>query len=670
MIPQSDWIYDLETYPNIFTAAFIHSYSGSRRLFEISTRKNDVDELFTFLKWMSISNQRMVGFNNIAFDYPILHYLIDNYHYNLTVSTLYKKSQDLINASKDTAFMNIIRAKDRYIEQIDLYKIHHFDNSARRTSLKVLEFNMRSDSIQDLPFKPGKILTNSEMNDLIKYNFHDVNQTEKFYKFSLDNIRFRESLTKKHRRDFMNHSDARIGKDYFIMELEKRLPGSCYRTLNGNRIIRQTPRNEINLNDVIFPYIKFSNPEFNRILDYFKSKTINQTKGVFNKLIATVNGFDFVFGAGGIHGSIDSTCVESDDQYIIYDWDVVSFYPNIAIKNKLYPEHLSPDFVSVYQDIFNERQKYKKGTPENAMLKLANNAVYGDSNSVYSPFYDPKYTMSITINGQLLLCMLSEKLMTLPGISMIQANTDGVTVKCHVDQIDNMIATCKHWEQITQLELERAIYKRMFIKDVNNYLCEYENGEFKRKGAYEYELSWHQNFSSLVIQKAAEANLINNVPLDVFIRNHNDIHDFMYRTKVSRSSKLVINENGKDKELQNTTRYYISLSGGSLYKISPPAKNNKVGTWKRRSKLTDEYYKACLLENETIDSTYPIDANSIKWDERIHTRNQSKYANRREAINAGCSVTIANHIDNASFKNIDYEHYINEAKKLVDIFDA
>ena len=64
------------------------------------------------------------------------------------------------------------------------------------------------------------------------------------------------------------------------------------------------------------------------------------------------------------------------------------------------------------------------------MLKLALNGVYGDSNNVFSVFYDPLFTMSITLNGQLLLCLLAENLMeNVPGLKIIQCNTDGITVR-------------------------------------------------------------------------------------------------------------------------------------------------------------------------------------------------------------------------------------------------
>jgi len=55
------------------------------------------------------------------------------------------------------------------------------------------------------------------------------------------------------------------------------------------------------------------------------------------------------------------------------------------------------------------------------MLKLALNGTFGDSNNIYSVFYDPQFTMAITVNGQLMLCMLAERLMTIPGLALFYA---------------------------------------------------------------------------------------------------------------------------------------------------------------------------------------------------------------------------------------------------------
>ena len=669
-----DWVYDLETFPNIFTAAFKHPATGTHKLFEISDRVNDANKLYAFLNVLKGADCRMIGFNNLGFDYPIIHFFITNYRLNPGVSDLYNKAMQIINTPWQHRFSNVIWDNDILISQIDLFKIHHFDNDARRTSLKMLEFNMQSDNVEELPYEPGTVLNNTKKDVLIKYNNHDVDETEKFYFKSLEHIEFREQLSIKYNRNYLNHNDTKIGKDSFIVELEKALPGSCYgRDEKNRKVTRQTIRTSINLGDVIFPYIKFKEPEFERMRAWLASQVITETKGVFVNLSVTVRDFKYVFGVGGIHGSIESSIVESDDEYVLYDWDVASFYPNIGVKNKLYPEHLSETFCKIYEETFEQRRGYKKGTPENAALKLALNGVYGDSNNKYSPFYDPQYTMSITINGQLLLCMLAQYLIDIPNLKMIQINTDGLTVLCPRNRVDEMNAICKWWQEYTCLELEHVIYSRMFIRDVNNYIAEYTDGSVKRKGAYEYKLEWHQNFSSLVVPKAAEAALVHGKDITDFILNHENNFDFMLRSKVSGKDKLVFkNEFDDERRLQKITRYYISNSAtaGALTKIAPPANNQNVGAWKRATKLTDIFYHAVIAELRAMnhDNRLPheLDVNGLPWNERINTKNRSKYETRRTGLNVGYIVTPCNNMKDFNREEINFNYYIEETKKLID----
>lgn len=656
-ITPGDIIYDIETYPNCFTFFAIHSETKKEWVFEISDRTNQKDQLCLFLDVLIQNQCRMVGYNNINFDYPVIHLLYT--HKDIVGYTeLYEKAQSIIS-NYDDRFSYIIWDNDRVVPQLDLFKIHHFDNIARSTSLKVLEFNMRSDSIEDLPFKVGTVLTNEQKDLLIKYNRHDVLETLKFYKISLDKIRFREELSEKYRKNYLNHNDTKIGKDYFITELEKQIPGSCQRRVDGRLVPRQTIRDVIHLRNVILPYIQFENSEFTRILNFFKSKSITATKGAFNDIHCTVSGFTFDFGTGGIHGSIENRIVKSSNEYIIEDWDVASYYPNLAIANEFYPEHLSKEFCRIYKDVYEQRKSYPKGTPENAMLKLALNGVYGDSNNQYSPFYDPQYTMSITINGQLLLCMLSEQLFKCPNLELIQINTDGLTIRYPRVYQEWVHSVCKWWEGLTKLTLENAEYSRMFVRDVNNYIAEYTDGKLKRKGAYEYKgahlnesdtMDWNQNHSALIVGMAAEAHLVRGVDIQEFIVNHQDVMDFMLRVKIPRQSFL---EWGGER-IQNVTRYYISTDGDILEKIMPPA--GPIGAFKRKNALLDNYYNTILAEV------------GDKWDERIHTKNKSRYEERRSGIHPGWTVQVCNNLEGRTFSDINYEFYINEAKKLVDIF--
>lgn len=675
------WIYDIETYPDVFTIALTRDDKSEAYAYEISPRKDDSKQIRSLFTRMYREKHQMVGFNNLGFDYPVIHKFMCTR--GITAQELYEYAMGVISASDDEKFNYIVPDKKQFVKQIDLYKIHHFDNKARATSLKMLEYNMRSPNIEDLPFPVGSILNDEQIAELVTYNIHDVKETFKFYEESLGAISFREELSEKYGRNFLNHNDTKIGKDYFIMKLEEEMPESCYSYRGGKRTINQTKRKYIDLKDVIFPYVKFERPEFQEVLTWLKKQRITETKGVFSDIVehelgglaeyaemltkrkkcadqpseeevaeflkeypkgwieekelkskkvsyykqwrvaaslnTVVDEFEFVFGTGGIHGSVESQVVESDETFVVVDLDVASYYPNLAISNKVYPKHLSETFCDIYEDVYNQRKSFAKGTPENAMMKLALNGVYGDSNNKFSPFYDPAYTMAITVNGQLLLCMLAEELMKIENLTMIQINTDGLTVKVpreHKHMVDSMAAD---WEKLTGLELEEAVYSRMFIRDVNNYIAENVGGYLKAKGAYAYEgLGWHQNQSSLVIKMAAEAALVRGEDIEDFIRAHKDPYDFMLRTKVPRSSRLVtIDELDKETPQQNICRYYISTKGERLMKIMPPLPT--------KPEAGERYIG---IDKEWLVRTCN-DMNSFKWD-------------------------------------IDYDYYISEAEKLVN----
>ena len=565
----NDYVYDIETFPNVFTLAVEHADAPLHWSFEISDHRNDSREIVAFLQYLKDTDARMIGFNNLGFDYPVVHTLIRMGHSD--ANTLYQKAMAIINAQDDDGgrWMHSVKTSDQFVAQIDLFKIHHFDNRARSTSLKVLEFNMRSDTIEDLPFPVGTTLNRTQIEVLKQYNKHDVAQTKAFYHHTLDMIHFREELTRKYARDFMNHNDTKIGKDYFTMKLEE-AGVACYDFGPKGRTPRQTKRSVIALKDAILPWINFEQPEFNRVLDWLKAQSITETKGVFNDLTACVNGFTFVFGLGGIHGSVESECIESDDEQVIVDLDVTSYYPNLAICNGFFPAHLGKEFVSIYKHLFEQRKSYPKKSAESAMLKLALNGVYGDSNNQFSVFYDPLFTMSITLNGQLLLCLLAEGLMHIPGLRIIQVNTDGLTVR--VPRANKMLVDLARaaWQSRTGLNLEEAVYKAMMVRDVNNYIGVFENGSTKRKGAYEYDMEWHQNAGGLVIAKVAEKVLVDGAPIRETIEQWPDIMDFMLRTKVPRSSHLGIERDGVTSQLQNITRYYVAEGGGQLVKYMPP----------------------------------------------------------------------------------------------------
>jgi len=185
-------VFDLEVYPNCFTLAAEHAEFPVKWAFEISEFQDDTQQLIEWLIWLKSHGAKMIGFNNVGFDYPILHLLVK--YGKVTPELLHDKCVAIIASQDENRWQHMVYPSDRYIDQIDLYLIHHFDNKARATSLKALEFNMRMDSLQDLPFPPNTVLNQEQIKLLKQYNAHDVHATKLFYQKSLEQIKLRGLL--------------------------------------------------------------------------------------------------------------------------------------------------------------------------------------------------------------------------------------------------------------------------------------------------------------------------------------------------------------------------------------------------------------------------------------------------------------------------------------------
>lgn len=572
---KTDFIYDLEVFPNIFTACFVYANGKGLRVFEISDRKNETEQLLDFLRKVKSGGYRLVAFNNVNFDYPIIHYMLEKARkafkegkvVSYTAKELYKVGMDLISTQNDDRFGKSIKAQDVIIPQVDLYLVNHYDNRAKSTSLKTLEFNMRSRNIEDLPFPVGSTLNDEQKDVLIRYNKHDVLETLKFYHYCYDSLKLREELTAQFGFDCTNFNDTKIGKQLFINTLEKEKPGICYTVTERGRKMNQTKRNRIAVSECLVPYIKFTRPEFKALHEWFKKQVITETKGAFSdieehvlgelakyaKLVikrkrfkgkpsesdlsefntehpmgwveeeelkatewvfdkqgnhvmdyflnedgspdlskkpkkkrmnkksywgcwrvaeslnVVLNGFQLDFGTGGLHGAKQGTWHSTQDKSL-FSYDIASFYPNLAIANNLHPKHLGNTFCQVYAKLYQMRKEQPKGSAANAALKLALNGTYGETNNEYSPLYDPQYTMSITISGQLTLCMLIDMLQEC-NIDMLMANTDGFEFFADRNLKDRVESIVADWEKITGLVMEGLLYKTMFIRDVNSYIA-------------------------------------------------------------------------------------------------------------------------------------------------------------------------------------------------------
>lgn len=642
-------IHDTEEFPNCFLAGFKFE-DGSRATFEISNRKNELSELVECLMWIKHNGYIMVGFNSLGFDYHIIHNILNN-PTTFTTKIAADMAQDIIGRQNDDR-MYPVQYGDRIIPQLDLFLMNHFDNASKRTSLKKLEANMRMDNIEDLPF-PIRHLTYDEMDVLVKYMHHDIDATHIFYDKCKEQVDLRIELKENGlvAGDTLNMSDVKLGEQFFVTRM-----GRDEFFVMGKK--KQTQVKVLAIKDVILPYIGFHNPAFNIMLNQFKS-TIWQDGVDFEWPSVTVNDVEYVYGRGGIHACNKTALYESNDEYIIVDLDVTSMYPSIAIVNNIKPQHLTERFTTEYANLKAERVKLPKTSALSKLLKLALNGVFGNSGNKYSIFFDNKYLMSTTVNGQLLITMLIDQLLLMPDLIIIQANTDGVTFRLKRSDLHMIDHVKAAWERDTKLDLEEVLYKKFWCRDVNNFCAEDYKGKIKAKGAYafpekesDYDGNWNKNYSCMIVQKVVREVLVNNKDVNdelLYAILSGDVFDFTLLHTNSSGGYLYLDgvKQGKN------TRYAVCKDGSDGVIVYPP--KGVEGHYKKGTGVSQDEY-------DQHDNT--------TWDARVHTKNKSKYTERRVSLVAGRKVRACNNIKDLNLMNIDFEWYADEIKRLTEVFNG
>ena len=585
------WIMDYETLSNCFVAVFKHYKTDETHIFSVCLLQNDYVKFTEFLKENVENNEWHISYNGLAFDAQVTHNIIKN-HDNLILmegeeiaEEIYGYAQEAIKRSNNREFQEFPEWH-MTVKQIDLYKLNHWDNPAKMSSLKWIEYTMDWNNILDMPIHhETEITTQKQLNIIVDYCINDVAATKEIFIRSKPLIKLRKNLTDQYDINLYSASEPRISKELFAYYLSKELKIPKY-DLKKLRTFRSV----IKIDGLILDYIKFETPEFNNLLNKFKTVELNpnQTKGGF-KYSVSYRGVKTHFGLGGAHGAAKAGVYESDEDNIIMSSDVTSFYPNLAIMNKISPAHLDKKaFCDLYEWFFIERKKIPKSDPMNYVYKIILNSTYGLSNDKNSFLYDPQFTMFITVNGQLTLMMLYEMIMeAIPEAIPLLQNTDGVETIIPRSKVDLYNEVCKKWEEITNLNLEHDSYKKLILADVNNYIGIDDHGKAKCKGRFEFNnLALHKNKSKLIIPKAIYAYFVDGTLPEHTLKHNRNILDYCIGGKskgnwqqVARSIK---DKEGYEENLQKINRYYISNKGVKIIKVNKTDKREiqlESGRW-------------------------------------------------------------------------------------------
>lgn len=423
--------------------------------------------------------------------------------------------------------------------------------------------NIKESSI---PFDIDRKLTAAEIAETVKYCRHDVEQTIEVFLHRKSDFDARMELIKMFNLNIscISQTDAQLT----ALVLDAR---------------RKSYDDEF---DIEFPST-LKVEKYKEVVNWYKNPINRDYK---KSLEIDIAGVPHIFAWGGIHGAIPQYYGEG---YFI-NMDVRSYYPSMMIRYGW----LSRNVVDPkkFEDIYDKRVKYKAAKdPRQLPLKLLLNTTYGACKDKYNNMYDPRQANNVCVGGQLLLLDLIEKLE--PHCKIIQSNTDGVLVKLNkLDDYDLIDDIAYEWESRTGMNLEFDLYKKIYQKDVNNYLIVDMNGKAKSKGAYVKKLSDLDN-DLPIVNKAIIEYMTEGTPVEVTIKKCDELKMFQKVVKVS--GKYMYGMHGDEILNDKTLRVFASN------------KPSDAGVFKRKSldrnpeKFANTPEK-CFIDNDNVnDRTVP-----------------------------------------------------------------
>ena len=627
-------VYDIEVFQNIFHCAIKDTETGKITLFEISNRKNQLQELVEFFKefenvkesWNNSyttdyqfnTNKIFAGYNNIHYDNPIINYIIDYYNvmkdktYIEICKSIFNLSKTILNSKEGEEGIWKKWKYQQWFESFDLLTMLY--STQLRVGLKEMQVTMQYPNVQEFVYDWDIPLVESKFDEMIQYNINDVESTSELLDRCKKDIELRIAIEDEYGVRVLSKDGVNIGMKIITQKyLEK--TGQTWWDIKDLR----SPMDKIPLKDVILPFVKYDSPILKDMLDTLKKQTVSPgRKGYEYKFI--FNNLRYTIGVGGIHSVNDpEIIIPKEDEYLI-DCDVASLYPSMLIQHKFYPKHLGPEFLEIYSKIREERleAKHNGDKVKNETLKFALNGLSGNLQNEHNFCYSPFAVMQIRVNGQLLLLMLAEKLVEI-GCKIIQANTDGLFLICKKNKYEEYQKVCKEWEKLTKLELEEDRFEAMYQYAINDYIAVKEGYHktkdkklIKTKGMFITEVLLGKGLSPKIIPEAIINYFVDNIPVEETIKSCRDIRKFLKAEKTGKQWTVEYN----DKIQQRINRFYVSNNGYYLWKFKTDSGVKEYQNMLKGYAVTlhntfysDEDLQWKYAQGETFESIYDINYN-------------------------------------------------------------
>ena len=558
------FVYDIEVFPNVFHCACKNTETKKYHLFEISSRKNQSEELHRFFSMGKHPKAPLFcGYNNHDYDDTVINYFIELFKQNKVwtdlVYTIFKFSNDLIKFNNEHGGgpNPFSRYKgNRYFHSMDLIRM--LFASKLRVGLKSLQITMNYPNVLEFEGGFGESLPEDRIDDMITYNINDVDSTEELLNRCEKDVELRLFIEKEWGIDCLSMNSVKLAEEYLAKECMK-IMKIDRKTLNEMR----SPADTVKLNEVILPFIKFDHPKLQEVLEDMKKQEVStlERKGYENKFC--IRNVVYSVGVGGIHSINTPGIFKPAEDEEIDHYDVASLYPSLLIEWDFSPQHLK-GFTRLFADIKTERleAKHTGQKLKNMFLKIVLNSVTGKMQSNTSWMYDPKSVFKIRINGQLILLMLVDRLLKL-NVKIIQVNTDSVMFVAKKKDKEQIEKYVKEVEDMTRLTFEGDEYKAFYQYAVNDYFGILNDDSVEEKGMFITHTTIGKGMAPLIIPKAVINYFKTGQSVRDYITGCTDIKDFLMSQRVDRKFKVLY---GYD-PVQQINRWYASTNGRKLYKV-------------------------------------------------------------------------------------------------------
>lgn len=467
-------VFDLETYIDYFSAGFKSVDDGRTKVFEMyEGQPLDKKGIATICrKW------QLISFNGIKFDIPILLYAMSG----ATTEELKLAATELIEyGTPHWVFMERHGLKvPEFLDHVDLMSVS--PGAPQMPSLKIYAGRLHSKKMQELPIAHDETLGEHGRQIIRAYHGNDLDVTIDLRNDLKAQLELRTLMSREYGVDLRSKSDAQIAEAVIKSEIEKATGSRIYAPeIKPGYFSYEVPR-----------FIRFGTQQMREVLNRIRSvKFVVGSDGVvrmpdyLKDLKIELGDSIYRMGIGGLHSSEVRASHYSDDEYVLLDRDVTSYYPNIIMGSGLYPKHIGPLFLKIYKRIYDRRIAAKKAGDKNTAetLKIVLNGSFGKFGSPYSRLYGPNLMIQTTVTGQLALLVLIEELEA-AGFSVVSANTDGFVTKVPRKRRSTYNEICLDWEINTGFTLEETEYKSLHSRDINAYIAVDKNGKAKRKGAF------------------------------------------------------------------------------------------------------------------------------------------------------------------------------------------